>query len=195
MQPAELAGLIISVAFAGLAIGVAVTMLIVVRKDRNAELHIRRTDAWAEWLAARTTLTRASISFVAAFRALAAESEDSKYYGLRQDEAQRARSAWYEAMRELDRCEAALVAWSIDPNIRSQLDKFERVSADALRSAVDGGESELAEFKDRLHRLDGRAVEFVRASAGDARREPSWIAQQILRGVRFASAIVDNWGK
>jgi len=195
MQPAEIAGLVISVAFAGLAIGVAVTLLIVVRKDRNAELHIRRTDACGQWLAARTILTRASISFVAAFRAMAAESEDSKYYGLRQDEAQRVRSDWCEAMREVDRCEAALVAWSLDPNIRSKLDRFERVSADALRSAVDGSEVELAEFKKRLHHLDNRAVEFVRASAGDARREPSWPAQQVLRGVRFASTIVDNWGK
>ncbi len=195
MQPVELVGLVISVALAGLAVGVAATLLIAARKDRNAELHICRTDAHAQWLAAHTTLTRVSMSFVAAFRALAAEGEDSKYYGLRQDEAQRSRSDWCDAMRALDRADAALVAWSTNPDIRTKLDGFERVTAEALRAAIDGGEKDVDELARRLYRTDELASTFVRASTGDARREPSWPVEQLRRVISFASAIVDNWGR
>lgn len=195
MQPVELVGLVISVALAGLAIGIAAALLIAARKDRNAELHIRRTDAYAQWLAAQTTLTRTSMSLVAAFRALAAETEESKYYSLRQDEAQRARSHWCEAMHELDLAEAALVAWSTDPDIRTKLDRFERVTAEALRAAIDGGDTEVETLRQRLHRSDEGAAAFVRASMGDASREPSWLVEQLRRVIRFASSIVDNWGK
>lgn len=195
MQPVELVGLVISVAFAGLAIGVAVTLLIAVRKDRSAELHIRRTDAYAQWLAAWTTLTRASRSFVAAFRALAAEDQDSKYYALRQDEAQRSRSAWYEATRDLDRAEAALVAWSPDPEIRTKLADFEIIPAETLRTAVNGGTKEMEKLVQRLQSLDERAAEFVRASTGGASRTPSLALEQLRRVIRFASSIMDNWDK
>ena len=194
MLPVEILALVISVALAGVAAGAAITLLVSVRKNNSTELNIRRADAYAAWLAARVTLTRASASFVAAFRTLAAEEPDSKYFALRHDEAQRARATWCEAVRELDQAEATLVAWSDQASIQSKLKQFEPVSAEALRAAVNGEQKEVGSLLQRLHHADQAATAFVRAATAGANPRPS-IARKLVRHVAaYTESIVDHWG-
>ena len=108
MSSGEVVGLLLTVMLLGVAASGAVAWLIWHRSSRLRESHVRRIDASAEWLAARVTLTRTSISFVTAFRELAAAHGNADAIALRRDEAQRARAAWCDARRELDRAEGRI---------------------------------------------------------------------------------------
>ncbi len=119
MSSEEVVGLMLTVALLSATAGTAVTAAVILRRSGMSQWRMRRVDAYARWLAAWMTLSRVSASFVAAFRALATERRDSEYFALRRHEAQRARAAWSDAMRELDRAEAALIAGTVAPSIRA----------------------------------------------------------------------------
>lgn len=165
MSSGEVVGLLLTVMLIGVAASGAVAWLIWRRSTRLRESHVRRIDASAEWLAARVTLTRNSISFVTAFRELADEKGDADAIALRRDEAQRARGAWCDARRELDRAEAMLVAWSNDPGIRQRLGEFDQATPEALRAAVNADRQTLGRLIKRLRDSDDRAAELVRSAA------------------------------
>jgi hypothetical protein len=164
----------------GLLSGVVCALIVLVfasRRRWSMELCARRTDAYARWLAARLNLTRASLSFVSAFRTLAAESRESTYFALRCEEAQRARAAWCDAVRELDLAEASLVAWVDDPTLPQQLGQLGRIEAAALRRAIHGEEQEVDELTDEFHKKDRQAAEFAsKAAARLLSRRPGWRA-------------------
>lgn len=195
MSTDEIVGLILTTAlFSGVG-GVVLTAMIAAGRDRMAGIRARRMDAYARWLAARWTLTRASISFVAAFRALAAENRKSDYFGLRRHEAQRARSAWCDAIQELDCAEAALVTWSADPSIREHLAQFQAVPPDTLREAINSTQEDVDRLSQRLREADGHAAEFVRAATADTRARGSPHRAWFTRVGSYIESIVDHWGQ
>lgn len=195
MPTGELIGLISTVTLLAAAAGAVVSAVVVVRRDRAAEIRLRRVDVYAQWLASYLAATRASVSFVTAFRALAVVKRDSEYFSLRQDEAQRARTAWSDAMGELDHAVAALLVWSVDESIRSRLGRFERVSPETLRATIDGHRRNVARLIQRLRDADERAAEFVRTSTAGARpRRPSR-GVLLTRAEAYIESIVDHWSR
>ncbi|MEK7757675.1 MAG: hypothetical protein AAB385_10740, partial [Planctomycetota bacterium] len=147
----EIVGLALTAALIGGAVGAVLAALVarsgVALAERRAGLILAEplkggsadaTQTYARWLAARLTFSRASASFVAAFRALAVERRDSPQFPLRLEEAQRARVSWSEASRDLDFAEAMLLTSVHDPAIDQRLGEFEHVSAEALRAVVAG---------------------------------------------------------
>ncbi len=109
MSVGEIAGLAATILLVGLLMGLWIGFSIRPGYREGRPSHRDRIDAYARWLAARRSLSRASTSLVAAFRSLAAEPQAAANHALRREEAQRARAFWCETMRELDRAEAALV--------------------------------------------------------------------------------------
>ncbi|MGD2109339.1 MAG: hypothetical protein PVI86_08090 [Phycisphaerae bacterium] len=194
MQPIETWGLLLCIALAGIAIGVAGALLLGLGRERAAIRQLQRLRAFAEWQAAWLTLNRASISLVHAFRALAREAPDSTYHALRHDEAQRTRAAWCDAMSRLEEARCVLHLMAAEPPVREELQTFTPVPAESLRMAIDGTEDQVQEFHQCLGNTDHRAVAFVCASMATDVSPASWAADRIRRVVRFASSIVDNWG-
>ena len=112
MTDGEAIGLAIMAGILGGVFGAGVTAMYCAFRDRVSAARVCRRDTIAQWLAARMMLGRASLSFVAAFRSLAAEGRESRYFSLRQDESQRARAQWCAAAETLDLAEAKLRAWT-----------------------------------------------------------------------------------
>lgn len=195
MSTAELIGLLATVVLFAGGVGVVATALLAARRGSAADARMRRIDAYAQWLAAYKTLARASTSFVAAFRALAAERRDAVYFSLRRDEAQRARAAWCDAMRELDRAEASLVAWSSDPSIHEQLARFRRAQPEALRVAIDGNQVDVDKLLHELHGADELAAEFVIRATVQAHDGESATRRLLARVVTHVETIVHHWSK
>jgi len=155
---------------------------------------MRCDDALARWLAAWMNLSRTSVSLVAAFRALAAEAHSSEYFSLRQDEAQRARAAWCDAMRELDRAEAGLVARSASP-IRADLAHFVRASPAALRAAINGNQRDVDALIEQLGGTTARVAEFVEATAIGEHSIRSPARELLTRAAARMQAIVQSWSE
>ncbi len=195
MSSGEVIGLLATVVLLAGGAGAAATAAIAARRGLAADARMRRIDAYAQWLAAHKTLARASASFVAAFRALAAEHRDAVYFSLRRDEAQRARAAWCDAMRELDRAEASLVAWSTDPSIHEQLARFQRTRPEALRAAIDGNQSDADRLSQELHGANELAVKVVLQATTKARGKRSAAAELLARVMAHAETIVQQWSK
>ncbi len=195
MSSGEIIGLLATVVLLAGGAGAAATAAVAARRGVAADARMRRIDAYAQWLAAHKTLARASASFVAAFRALAVEHRDAVYFSLRRDEAQRARAAWCDAMRELDRAEASLVAWSADPSIHKQLARFQRVRPEALRAAIDGNQSDVDSLSHELHGANELAAKVVLRATAKARGKRSAAAGLLARVMAHAETIVHQWSK
>lgn len=195
MSISEIVGLVLTVASLAAAVSVMATLVILMRRDRHAEVRLRRVDAYAQWLAGRKAVTRASLSFLAAFRALAAERRDSQYFSLRRDEAQRTRAAWSDSMRELDRAEAALLAWSADPSIHEKLAQLKRVSPEALHKAISGHQQDVDQLTRQLRAEDQDAAKLVRAATTTARGPGPRGPGTLARVTAYTQSIVDHWTK
>lgn len=194
MSIGEVIGLTLTVAAFGVATGAAVAAAIIAWSRRRTARRMRCDDAFARWLAAWMNLSRTSASLIAAFRALATEGHNSEYFSLRQDEAQRARAAWCDAMRELDRAEAGLVARSASP-MRADLARFVRVSPAALRAAINGNQRDVDALVQQLGRTTTRAAEFVEATAIGERSVQSPVREFLTRAATRVQAIVRSWSE
>ena len=191
----ETVGLMLSVALLSGVVGAALAAGFVRRREAREADHARAVEAYARWLAARLTLSRTSLSFVAAFRALAAERRESTYFPLRTKEAQRARALWCETSRDLDLAEATLLTTISDSGFPAQLGALERVSAEVLRAAINGDPAAFDGLVQQLRAADQRAVEFARAAAARSRRGGSpWRGRLglLTRPIRSA---VDRWSR
>ena len=195
MSGGQLAGLIVTVALVSAASGLwLATILVSLRADVSADRR-HRACAYADWLAAWRTASRAAQSFVAAFRALGAEPADAPYHTLRQAEAQRARADWCEALRRLDQAEARLIALSDDDGIGGRLATFERPTPECLRAAINGGAGLTDRLHDRLRSDDERAVALVRCHSVTAAPNASGVRGLIRRGTDFLASILDQWSR
>ncbi len=191
MSVGEIIGLaLIAVLIGGAAGGAVGAMLARGRNDRARQRH-RAAEAYARWLAARWTMSRASLSFVAAFRALAAERRESINFSLREQEAQRARADWCETMRELDRAEAEIAV--LEPaSITRRRPGPGRPDADELRAAIQADSAAVEAFRQRLEAEDAQAAAFVRAAfAPPARTAPA--LQLACAPLEFARRVVERW--
>ncbi len=176
MSTSEVVGLVVAAGLVGGLAGSMLVALIVTRITKVRDRRARRIDAYARWLAARLAVSRACVSFVAAFRSLRREPRDSTFFSLRADEAQRARAQWSTAMQELDASEAVLIAWSIHDDIGDRLAGFERVAAHTLREAINGSDEEADALSQRLRTVDRSATEFVREEVVGLGSTLRWIA-------------------
>jgi hypothetical protein len=195
MSTGEIVGSLLAVAVFAASGGAALAAVIAARRDRLAELRMRRHEAYAAWLAARWTLTRASLSFVAAFRTLAAKARRPDLETLRHEEAQRTRSAWSDAMRELDRAQAALITWSDDPSIDRQLMRFATATPEMLREAINGTAQNVAQLAHKLRQEDERAAQFVRRATQTGAGRTGPVRGWIERAEQYAAAIVAHWSR
>jgi len=191
----EIVGLNLTAVLIGGAVGAMLTALVVRSGVAFAERQEHARQTYARWLAARLTFSRASASFVAAFRALAAERRDSPQFPFRMEEAHRARVSWTEASRDLDFAEAMLLTKVHDPAIDRRLGEFEHVSAEALRTVVAGDSKGVGELLQSLHAADQRALDFARGATS------KWNASQSIWRKSFAvlttpiRSIVDRWSR
>jgi len=154
-------------------------------------------DAYAGWLAARLTLSRTTLSFVASFRALGAEPRDSAYYALRTNEAQRARQDWCDGMQALDRAEAEIIAWSKDADICTRLAQFVRNSSDLIRRAIDPDSDGITGLIDHFRKTDRDAIRFVRArvKVSPFGRIKSFLRTFVGRSGEAVGKIVERWSR
>lgn len=195
MTEREAIGLAIVAGVLGGVLGAVVTALICAYRDRVLAARSCRRDAIAQWLAARITLGRASLSFVAAFRSLAAERRESRYFSLRQDESQRARAQWWRAAESLDLAEAKLRVGTRSTGFSKRLDGFERHSVKSLRAAIDGDEVAVDRFVQAVLDVERRAIAL--AEAGAAEHEPSHLPAAFWKIADDAKerveAIINGW--
>lgn len=194
MSVGEMVGLVLAALLLGGVVGGLVTGSLPSHGRWGTGSAGRRIDAYGQWLAARVTLTRASASFVASFKALAVEPRESSFFALRRDEAQRARAAWCDAMRDLDRTEALLIVWSGNPDIRARLASFERVAPEVLRAAINGAPRDAKRMFDRLGTADGQAADFAIQEVGGDRSE-TFLRHWLRRAVVFLRAIERQWSR
>ncbi len=196
MSAGEMAGLVVLAGSCGLVAGVTAAALVFGRQLRGTERQPRRVEAYTNWLGAHLTASRASLSFVAAFRALDAERSDSVYFALRTAEAQRARAYWCDAMQRLDAAEAALIVLgATDPECNSP-EGFIRVRPDALRRAINGDEGDVDELAQRLYAEDRVAIGFVRSTiaAGKITAKRSVFGEVLVDAGKRFKAIIGRWG-
>lgn len=176
-------------------LGAVPVALAISRAERSARERDRLIDAFTSWLAARMTLTRTSSSVVAAFRALAGEPRDSPYLSLRSEETQRARAQWCDAMRLLDQAEAELIVCNPNGSSRDDLTRFPRVSAEALRRAINGNEADAERLVRKLRSSDQQAIDFVQDTTARvlALRSHPW--QRLMTTARRLESIVEQWSR
>ena len=192
MSVSEIVGLALMFALLGVTIGAIVTGVRVSRREWRREEHARRLEAYARWLAARLTLTRASISFVAAFRALEARRHESTFLPMRQDEAQRARCVWCDAVREHDQAMASLLVWSGEPSLIERLGGLDPVTADVLRKAIDGDADSFDKLVRQLRATDRSALELTRSATTARPIRPYPLPQPLARLVASLAFILDR---
>ncbi|MBU0716679.1 MAG: hypothetical protein KJ749_00385 [Planctomycetes bacterium] len=196
MSTGELIGLSLTAGLLAGAISAAAVAWVVLRQQSARETRSIRIDAYSRWLAGCLTLSRASVSFIAAFRALGAEPRSSAYFSLRAEEAQRARAYWGDAMRELDVAEAALLVWDQSPSLPAELARFPRVEARELRVTIDGDETDMDEFAQKMRAADEAAVRFVqRETAPPNSAGGPTLARLILRTAKQLQSIVHRWAR
>jgi hypothetical protein len=165
------------------------------RRLRNDELWMRRRDAYAQWLGTQMALPRVCLSFVSAFRTLANEPRESRYFTLRLEEAQRARQSWCDAMSEMDRAEAKLVVWADDVDVRKKFDELGCVTPVMLRQAINGDECGVRELRDVLEHRVERARRWVQDAVRDTRGERAPIGETISRCTSYVRTIMDRWSR
>ena len=196
MSPGEVAGLaLLAGLFGGVAGAVLVGVIISARRAWIAQRRKEQIDAYAGWLAARLTLSRACGLFVTAFRALAAEPRESVYFSLRMEEAQRARTQWCDAVRQLDLAEATLLAWAADPSVVQQCAPLDCIDAGALRQAINGTEGDADRLFQQLRRADRVAIDRARKATADIQARGSlrtWGAM-LARTTAHLESIVSHW--
>ncbi len=191
----EIVGLTLTAALVGGAVGAAISAMVARSGAARAMRQEHTTQTYARWLAARLTFSRASASFVAAFRALATERRDSPQFPLRREEALRSRVTWSEASRDLDYAEAMLLVIVCDPAIDRKLGEFRRVSAEALRDVVAGDLKGVEEWLQELHTADQHALDFVRAATAKARgKRPIW-RKGLAHLMTPIRRMIDRWSR
>lgn len=195
MSIGEVVGLLLTAAVLAAVTGACFYNLAAKRRRRVDESWIRRRDAHARWLGTQMALSRACLSFVAAFRTLAKEPRESRYFTLRLEEAQRARQSWCDAMSEMDRAEAMLVVWSDDADLRKIIVELGRVTPIALRQAINGDECGVRELRDALHHRVERAHGWVQYAVRDTRAERAPISETIERCTSYVRTIMDRWSR
>ena len=168
-------------------------VLAIIRAQRLARERDRLINAFTHWLAARMTLTRTSSSVVAAFRALAREPRDSPYLALRGEETQRARAQWCDAMGLLDQAEAELMVCNPKGSARDDLTRFPRVSAEALRRAINGSEADAQRLVGELRSSDQQAIDFVQDTTADVLGPRSHPWGRLMSTARRFESIVEQW--
>jgi hypothetical protein len=191
----EIVGLTITAALIGGAVGVVLAALVARSGVVLAERREHTTQTYARWLAARLTFSRTSASFVAAFRALAAERRDSPQFPLRMEDAQRARVYWSEASCDLDFAEAMLLTSVHDPAIDQGLGEFEHVSAEALRAVVAGDSKGVEIWLQELHAADQRTLDFVRSATANTHGNRSTWCKRLALLTTPIRSIVDRWSR
>jgi len=193
MSSSEIVGMCLTVGLLGGSLGVVAGVLLGRRRSEAQSLLFEQRRAIARWAAARRTLGRASASFVAAFRSLAAEDRASAAYALREQEAQRARATWFECCREIDQAEAALLAAGLGAPASPQPAEAP-TDPRALRAAIEGSAEEAATFLARLKEADRivDATMLERFKACAAATGPARIAGAL---VRCLEALADRWSR
>jgi len=195
MSTSETVGLCLTVTLLAGIVGMLAGVLWARGSLANAKCAGRHADVLARWLAAQMTLSRAAASFVASFRALAAEPPDGPFFSLREQEAQRARAGWSEAMREWDQAAAAMFVVFGDAAFVRPSAERSPPSVHELRQAIDGNRSEVDAFQRRLHESDERAIEWARQRRdGMARPCRPWV-RHIGGAVRAIQNVTDQWAR
>ncbi|MFQ5494686.1 MAG: hypothetical protein ACE5EX_04835 [Phycisphaerae bacterium] len=175
MSVSEVAGLVLTAGLLGAAVGIAVAAALIGHRHHLDRLESQRRQSLAGWLAARLTLNRASLSFAAAYRALAAERSGLEAVALRREEVQRARAAWCDALCDYDRAKAALLVWNHGNGLWEKLTALERHLPDAIQAALCGEPADLERLAARLRRLDVSSAGVVRSTLANHRtRSVHW---------------------
>lgn len=176
-------------------VGAVLTALYCTFRSRVLEVRAARRDAIARWLGARITLGRASVSFVAAFRSLAAERPESRYFGLRQEESQRVRAQWCRTAESLDLAEAMLRVWLRSPEFQERLDGFKQTSVESLRAAIDGDEVAVDRLVQAVLNAEREAIALAGAitAAGEPSRFAFAFRKTIDQVKEHVESIVDGW--
>ncbi|MBI4718194.1 MAG: hypothetical protein HY763_10345 [Planctomycetes bacterium] len=185
----------IAAGLGGMLLGVALAALARGRERQHARR--RMEHLCAQWLAARRTLGRASLSLVSAMRSLAAEAPDSPWQALRVAEAQRARADWCDALIRLDAAEAEWLAWSAsrgDPRLALGEDP---VGSGAVRVAIDGDASDVERLVEALREADRQAAQrVVELLAGrGGRLANSWLGRRVSELASVSRRIVTGWAE
>jgi len=159
----EVIGLSLTVAMLAFLSGV----LMVAARDqgKSAEQGDRdsRRAKLAGYLSARRAVTRASLTFVASFRALARSKEASPHTRLRVKEAHASRRRLHQALDDLDKAQAELIVWF--PEWRRAGEGGRRVDVATLRAAVEGTDADVETLAKRLSEADRSAAASVRDGA------------------------------
>lgn len=191
MSAGELIGIIITAFLLGGAITATVILTLAIKQGRAESPRPNRNDAYERWLAARLTLSRASISFVMAFRTLARETKESPYYALRTQEAQRTRDQWSQAKTEYERALAAIIVHSRNLDIVMTLQTMDIIDAGDLRSAINGSPLAVQGLRDRLDQQNQHAIRWVQ-QINDPTQSPM---ELLLKPVRYLQNIIQHWDK
>ena len=181
-------------AFVGGALaGFSITLALLSMRRRIVSRELEKRTLYVRWLAGRVVLSRATLSLVAAMRALKTNGEAATLRDLRIAEAQRSRSAWFLARRQLDRASVALQAWYTSQGDERSIIMEDR-SAVMMRQATDGADAELAQLVQTLRELDAAAKETMRQALSP---RPSALWSTMCRSMALTAApfrkVLQQW--
>jgi len=192
MSLGEIVGLCLTTGLLGGLLGVVAGALLARRRGEARSLQLEQRRAIARWGAARRTLGRATASFVAAFRALSAEDRASSAYSLREQEAQRARAAWFACCREVDRADAVSLVVGLEALAEIHRDEA-TTDPRAIRAAIDGSKEEAAAFAARLKEADRSTESIMRAQIRATQTAgPARLTHALFRCM---SALIDRFSR
>lgn len=195
MSEAEIVGLVLTAALLSATAGIGLALVLHARVSSASSRRVRQMDAHADWLAARLSLTRISLDYVHALRALKASVRAAGAVALRRDEAHHARTAFHESTVRLDRAVSGLVVWSDEPDVFDRVRELERLSSEGLRAAIDGDDHGVEDFIRQVQEVDRQAVELVSRSTARTPRSRFKADHGVARLAAFLSSIVDHWAR
>ena len=82
-----------------------------------------------------------------------------------------------------------------NPIIQGQVAGFERGTAEALRTAINGDQATVDALVQQLRAADQRAVELVRATTASIRRNTSSWCERLGLLARPIQSVVDRWSR
>jgi|GEM_PF-2668283 len=178
-------------------VGAALTSLYWTKRRRWASEQEIKREVIASWLAARIAMGRASVSFVAAFRSLGAAAQESRFFSLRQDEAQRVRAQWVRAAQDLNMAEAKLRVWFAREDLAGRAERLDRISVESLRACIDGDEVDADRLVQSVLSMERQAIAFAEeAVTGPAHPRRALVLRELLRrAVAQMEAVADGWAR
>jgi len=193
MTAAEIVGTLLTALLLGTLNGALLARAWKERRRRVRGLLEHQVIAYRDWLAAQKVLTRTSLAFVTAYRALASTSAETSSHDLKRQMFLQTRESWNDAMSELDRADASLVVWCDESGARQELSEMTRSAKHIVQIVLQREIENLDVLADELRARDEQAVAFVRSVTQEIRARHDGLVHILDRLMTTIRSVLNRW--